>query len=141
MIVCVCRRDGSGLLEEGKSCLPGTEDYGTTPCGMLKAAGVWEGWALNQFRKQSHLSKSLTTTVSSFFNCLSTSAFHAHTLTLHHPRNIHPFSISLFFFLTKCLNRSWFPKRNPSDSISFSPCRSNSFCSFPKSQNRFKIAV
>lgn len=31
--------DGSRLLVE-ESCLPGTEDYGTTPCGMLEAVGV-----------------------------------------------------------------------------------------------------
>lgn len=37
--VCVCAGDGSRLLEE-ESCLPGTEDYGTTPCGMLEAKGV-----------------------------------------------------------------------------------------------------
>lgn len=60
---CVCAQEmGPGFLEE-ESCLPGTEDYGTIPCGMLEAVGVWEGWALNQFREQSHLSKSLTTTV------------------------------------------------------------------------------
>lgn len=139
MIVCVCRRDGSRLLEEGKSCLPGTEDYGTTPCGMLKAAGVWEGWALNQFRKQSHLSKSLTATVSSFLTvCLPLPFTHTHASS---PQKYSSLLHFLIFFLTKCLNRSWLPKRNPSDSISFSPCRSYSFCSFPKSQNRFKIAI
>lgn len=35
--VCV-QEMGPGFLEE-ESCLPGTEDYGTTPCGMLEAVG------------------------------------------------------------------------------------------------------
>lgn len=68
--------DGSGLLEE-ESFLPGTEDYQTTPCGMLEAARAWEGWALNQFRQQSHLLVSLSITVSSFTN--------QHSHTLHQP--------------------------------------------------------
>ena len=36
LMACV-QEMGPGLLEE-ESCLPGTEDYGTTPCGMLEAA-------------------------------------------------------------------------------------------------------
>lgn len=39
LFVGVCAGDGSRRLEE-ESCLPGTEDYGTTPCGMLVAVGV-----------------------------------------------------------------------------------------------------
>lgn len=35
----VCAGEGTRLLVE-ESCLPGTEDYGTTPCGMLEAVGV-----------------------------------------------------------------------------------------------------
>ena len=52
----VCVGDGCRLFE-GESCLPGTEDYVTTPCGMLEAVGALEGQALNQFREQSQLSE------------------------------------------------------------------------------------
>lgn len=48
-MLCGGVKDRSRHLEL-ESCLPGTEDYGTVPSGMLKAMGVWENWALNQFK-------------------------------------------------------------------------------------------
>ncbi len=100
-MVCVRAGDGSRLLEE-ESCLPGTEDYGTTPCGMLEAVGVWEGWALNQFREQSHLSKVPHRHCLLFLLCVclplpfSRTYTHIHTNTRTHsspPQNIYPLSI------------------------------------------------
>lgn len=121
----MCAGDGSRLLEE-ESCLPGTEDYGTTPCGMLEVVGVWEGWALNQFREQSHLSKSHVATVSSFSLRLSASAFltHIHTQALTYfssPQNIYPLSIA---FCKRFKSQLVF-KPNPSDTFFiFSPQKS-----------------
>lgn len=97
--VYVCSGDGSRRLLEEESCLPGTEDYGTTPCGMLEAVGVWEGRALNQFREQSHLSKSLSATASSFSLQPSASAFLTHTLTQTHTLFITPKYLSFFHLL------------------------------------------
>lgn len=90
---------------------------------MLEAVGVWElGWALNQFREQSHLSKSLTATVSSFFPlCLSVSAFLTHIYTqtpthsLHHPKIF----IHSPFTFCKRFKSQLVSELNPSDTFPF----------------------
>ena len=111
--VCVCQR-WAGVLEE-ESCLPGTEDYGTAPHGMLKTVGVWGGWSRNHFMEQSHLFSA----VSSFpppppplRRSPTTSNTHVLLVTpkIFRPSQFTSGSLYLLIYLfAEALNHTWFP--------------------------------
>lgn len=117
VFVCVCQR-WAGVLEE-ESCLPGTEDYGTAPHGMLKTVGVWEGWSRNHFMEQSHLLESFGAAVSSFTPPpprlrLSPSTSSTYVLFVT-PKIFRPSPFTggllylLIYLFAEALNHTWFP--------------------------------
>lgn len=109
---CVCVQRWAAVLEE-ESCLPGTEDYGTAPHGMLKTVGVLEGWSRNHFMEQSHLSESFNLSSSPRVR-LSASASNTHVLSVT-PKIFRPSPFTggslylLIYLFAEALRHTWFP--------------------------------